>query len=129
MLTGDAYARAPIRYVYEEDGITVLRFENRERRNNTDFAVGQTLTALRPCSYGNLRDSDPEKAIYRFLPTSPNSKAVRFLPRLEMVDSMQDRPSQKARSQHHHSFKIFQIRDDEPINQTVVSDLDALMAL
>jgi len=66
MLEGDAYSRAPVRHVDEHDGITVLRFENRERRNNTDFAVGQTLTALRPYSYGNVRDSDLEKAIYRF---------------------------------------------------------------
>ncbi len=66
MLSGDTYARAPIRDVSEANGITVLHFENRERRNNTDFAVGQSLTALRGYSYGNLRDSDPEKAIYRF---------------------------------------------------------------
>jgi hypothetical protein len=66
MREGDAYARAPVRHVDEHDGNTVLRFENRERRNETNFAVGQTLTALRPYSYGNLRDSDPEKAIYRF---------------------------------------------------------------
>ncbi|MGZ0171216.1 MAG: phosphate ABC transporter substrate-binding protein [Planctomycetales bacterium] len=80
MLTGDAYARAPIRYVYEEDGITVLRFENRERRNNTDFAVGQTLTALRPCSYGNLRDSDPEKAIYRFADSAYGTRVGQSYP-------------------------------------------------
>jgi hypothetical protein len=66
MLSGDAFAQAPIRDVNEVDGITVLRFENRELRNNTAFTIGQTLTALRPFSYGNLRDSDPEQAIYRF---------------------------------------------------------------
>ena len=80
MLTGDAYARAPIRYVYEEAGITVLCFENRERRNNTDFAVGQTLTTLRPFSYGNLRDSDPEKAIYQFADPAYGTRAGQSYP-------------------------------------------------
>lgn len=75
MLTGDAYARAPIRNVSEDDGISVFRFENRERRNNTDFAVGQTLTALRSYSYGNLRDSDPEKAIYQFADSAYGTRA------------------------------------------------------
>ncbi len=80
MLTGDAYARVPVRYVNKEDEITVLRFENRERRNNTDFAVGQTLTTLRPFSYGNLRDSDPEKAIYRFADPAYGTRVGQFYP-------------------------------------------------
>ena len=80
MLTGDVYARAPIRYVYEEGGITVLRFENRERRNNTDFVVGQTLTTMRPFSYGNLRDSDPEKAIYQFADPAYGTRAGQSYP-------------------------------------------------
>ena len=80
MHVGNAYARAPIRYVYEDDGITVLRFENRERRNNTDFAVGQTLTTLRPYSYGNLRDSDPEKALYRFADSAYGTRVGQSYP-------------------------------------------------
>ncbi|MDG2387699.1 MAG: phosphate ABC transporter substrate-binding protein [Planctomycetaceae bacterium] len=80
MLTGDAYARIPVRYVHEEDGITVLRFENRERQNNKDFAVGQTLTTLRPFSYGNLRDSDPEKAIYRFADSAYGTRVGKSYP-------------------------------------------------
>jgi hypothetical protein len=80
MLTGDDYARAPIRYVSEDDGITILRFENRERRNNTDFAVGQTLTTLRPFSFGNLRDSDPEKAIYQFADAAYGTRAGQSYP-------------------------------------------------
>jgi hypothetical protein len=80
MLVGDAYARAPVRYVSEDDGITVLRFENRERRNNTDFTVGQTLTTLRPYSYGNLRDSDPEKAIYRFADSAYGTRVGQSYP-------------------------------------------------
>lgn len=63
---GAALAQAPIRHTGEEGGLTVLRLENRELRNNVPFAVGQSITALRPFSYGNLRDSDPEAAIFRF---------------------------------------------------------------
>ena len=74
-LAGDAFAMAPIRWVREEEGFTVLRFENRERRNNVNFAAGQTLTALRPFSYGNLRDSDVEAAIYRFDDTTYGARA------------------------------------------------------
>jgi hypothetical protein len=80
MLTGDAYARAPVRYVNKGHENTVLRFENRERRNNTDFVVGQTLTALRSFSYGNLRDSDPEKAVYRFADSNYGNRAGKSYP-------------------------------------------------
>ncbi len=80
MLTGDAYARAPIRHVSEDDGVTVLRFENRERRNHKDFSVGQSLTALRSYSYGNLRDSDPEKAIYQFADSAYGTRAGQSYP-------------------------------------------------
>ena len=66
MNTAGNYTQAPVRQVRVEDGSTVLRFENRELRQGGEFLVGQMLTALRPFSYGNLRDSDPEKAIYRF---------------------------------------------------------------
>ena len=66
MQAGDAYAQAPIRHVTESEGKTILRFENRERRKNKDFETGQTLTAYRGFPFGNLRDSDPEQAIYQF---------------------------------------------------------------
>jgi len=59
---GDAFAQAPVRHV---EGAT-LRYENRELRGTKGFAVGQTLVASRPFSYGNLRDSDPEPALYPF---------------------------------------------------------------
>lgn len=75
MLSTDAYAQAPVRLVSEENGHAVLSFENRERRNNVDFAPGQTLTALRPFLYGNLRDSDPETAIYQFADTAYGRRA------------------------------------------------------
>ena len=57
-MTGNVYAQATIRFVQEENTHTVLRYENRELRNDTPFAVGQTLTAMRVFPYGNLRDSD-----------------------------------------------------------------------
>lgn len=75
MDSGDNYARAPIRQVTEVDGNIILSFENRERRNGKDFAVGQTLTALRCFSYGNLRDSDPEQAIHKFGDTAYGTRA------------------------------------------------------
>lgn len=74
-LTGDAYTQAPIRHVYMENGTTVLRLENRELRNKVGFDVNQSLVALRPFSYGNLRDSDPEKAIYQFADKAYGSRA------------------------------------------------------
>ncbi|QDU44289.1 hypothetical protein Mal52_27680 [Symmachiella dynata] len=80
MLSGDAYARAPIRHVNSKDGVTLLRFEDRELRNNTAFSVGQTLTTMRSFSYGNLRDSDPEKAIYRFADSEYGTRAGQAYP-------------------------------------------------
>lgn len=61
-----AATRAPIRALREEDGKIVIRIENRELRNQVPFLEGQTLVAYRAFSYGNLRDSDPEKAVYAF---------------------------------------------------------------
>jgi hypothetical protein len=63
---GETYAQAPVRWVAEEHGSTVLRLETRELRKNVKFAVGQTLIVHRPFPYANLRDSDPETAVYRF---------------------------------------------------------------
>lgn len=61
-----AATRAPSRDLREEDGKIVIRIENRELRNQVPFLEGQTLVAYRAFSYGNLRDSDPEKAVYAF---------------------------------------------------------------
>ncbi|MDR3401850.1 MAG: phosphate ABC transporter substrate-binding protein [Chthoniobacter sp.] len=80
MLGDTAFAEAPVRRVDEEQGFTVLAFEDRERRNNVDFAAGQTLTALRPFLYGNLRDSDPEPAIYSFADTTYGTRAGQRYP-------------------------------------------------
>lgn len=66
MLSGEAHARAPIRRIDHHGETAVLRFETRELRNSVEFAIGQSLTALRGFSYGNLRDSDDEPAVYEF---------------------------------------------------------------
>lgn len=79
-LTGNTYAQAPIRKVYAENGSTVLRFENRELRNLVNFAADQSLVTLRPFSYGNLRDSDPEKAIYQFTDPEYGARADQSYP-------------------------------------------------
>jgi len=65
-LGGEKYAQTVIRHVGEENGSTVLRFEERELRNHVPFAVGQALMVMRPFQYGNLHDSDPEPALYAF---------------------------------------------------------------
>lgn len=80
ILTGDVYTSAPIRHVYLENASTVLRFENRELRNKVHFGTGQSLVTLRPFSYGNLRDSDPEKAIYQFADKAYGTRAGQSYP-------------------------------------------------
>jgi acetyl esterase/lipase len=79
-LSGDAHAQAPVRGVDSENGTTVLRFENRELRNGVGFVVGQTLMALRPFPFGNLRDSDSEVAIYRFTDAGYGRRAGQSYP-------------------------------------------------
>lgn len=74
-LTGSVYAQATIRSAQEVQGNTVLRYEDRELRNDTAFAVGQTLTAQRLFQYGNLRDSDAEAAIYSFADKTYGTRA------------------------------------------------------
>lgn len=58
--------RAPVRWISEEKGVTVLRYETRELRNKVPFAIGQTVVAQRSFSYGNIRDSDPEPSTHTF---------------------------------------------------------------
>lgn len=67
--------RVPIRSVREENGVSVLRYEVRELRNGVRFEVGQSITAQRPFSYGNVRDSDPERSIYTFHDASYGTRA------------------------------------------------------
>ncbi len=78
--SGNTYTRAPIRHVENDNGVTVLRFENRELRNQVRFEVGQTLVAQRGFTFGNLRDSDPEQAIYQFTDTAYGTRAGQQYP-------------------------------------------------
>lgn len=79
-ISGGAVARAPIRHVTEEGGNTVLRFEPRELRNGTPFVAGQTIVAQRSFSYGNLRDSDPERSIHTFADAAYGTRAGKPYP-------------------------------------------------
>jgi hypothetical protein len=72
--------RVPIRGVREEKGVSVLRYEPRELRNGTPFAIGQPVVAQRSFSYGNLRDSDPEKSVYTFGDASYGTRAGQAYP-------------------------------------------------
>lgn len=77
---GTAYAQAPVREVVEEGSTTILRLEDRELRNAVPFAVGQPLGVLRPFSYSNLRDSDPEPALFTFSGSVPGRRVGQSYP-------------------------------------------------
>ncbi|MBL9114258.1 MAG: phosphate ABC transporter substrate-binding protein [Verrucomicrobiaceae bacterium] len=72
--------RVPVRSVRDENGVSVLRFEARELRNGVPFEVGQAVTAQRAFSYGNVRDSDPERAVYTFGDASYGTRAGQAYP-------------------------------------------------
>jgi hypothetical protein len=78
--TSGTNTRVPIRGVREEKGVSVLRYEPRELRNGTPFAVGQAVVAQRAFSYGNLRDSDPERSVYTFGDASYGTRAGQEYP-------------------------------------------------
>jgi hypothetical protein len=78
--TTGAVTRVPVREVREENGVSVLRFEARELRNGVPFEVGQAVTAQRAFSYGNVRDSDPEKSVYAFGDASYGTRAGQGYP-------------------------------------------------
>lgn len=67
--------RVAIRTTNEENGVTVLRYDPRELRNNVPFVAGQDIVAQRSYSYGNLRDSDPERSIHTFADASYGNRA------------------------------------------------------
>ena len=67
--------RVAIRQVREENGVTVLRYEPRELRNGTPFVVGQPIVAQRSFSYGNVRDSDPERSVHTFADNTYGTRA------------------------------------------------------
>jgi len=78
--TSGTNTRVPIRSVRKEKGVSVLRYEPRELRNGTPFAVGQAVVAQRAFSYGNLRDSDPERSVYTFGDASYSTRAGQDYP-------------------------------------------------
>jgi hypothetical protein len=78
--TSGTNTRVPIRGVREEKGVSVLRYEPRELRNETPFSVGQAVVAQRAFSYGNLRDSDPERSVYTFGDASYGTRAGQVYP-------------------------------------------------
>ncbi len=78
--TTGAVTRVPVRAVREENGVSVLRYEPRELRNGMPFEIGQAVTSQRPFSYGNLRDSDPERSIYTFGDASYGTRAGKLYP-------------------------------------------------
>jgi hypothetical protein len=77
---GRVQTRAPIRRLLEENGDTVLRYEPRELRDGTPFVTGQDIAAMRPFSYGNLRDSDPEASVHTFADTTYGTRAGKPYP-------------------------------------------------
>ena len=78
--TSGTATRAPIRKVREENAVTVLRYEPRELRSNTPFAAGQAIVAMRPFSYGNLRDSDAEPSTHTFADAAYGTRAGKPYP-------------------------------------------------
>jgi hypothetical protein len=75
-----ANTRVPIRSVREDNCVTLLRYEPRELRNGTPFAIGQPVVAQRSFSYGNVRDSDPERSVYTFGDASYGTRAGQAYP-------------------------------------------------
>ncbi len=73
-------ARAPVRQVTEEKGVTVLRYEARELRDGNAFSVGESIVAQRSFSYGNLRDSDHEPSTHAFADAAYGTRAGKPYP-------------------------------------------------
>lgn len=67
--------RVPIRQVALENGVSVLRYDPRELRDGTPFEAGMEITAQRSYSFGNLRDSDAEPAVFSFADAAYGSRA------------------------------------------------------
>ncbi len=72
--------RVAIRATSEDNGVTVLRYEPSELRNNVPFAAGQEIVAQRSFSYGNLRDSDPEHSTHTFADAAYGTRAGQSYP-------------------------------------------------
>jgi hypothetical protein len=67
--------RVPIRRVALENGVSVLRYDPRELRDGTPFEAGMLVTAQRSYSFGNLRDSDAEPAVFSFADEACGTRA------------------------------------------------------
>ncbi len=67
--------RVAIRATSEDSGATVLHYDPRELRNNVPFVSGQEIVAQRSFSYGNLRDSDPERSTHTFADATYGTRA------------------------------------------------------
>jgi hypothetical protein len=78
--TAGPNTRVPIRTVREEKAVTMLSYEPRELRGGIAFAVGQPLVAQRSFSYGNVRDSDAERAVFNFGEASYGTRAGKAYP-------------------------------------------------
>ena len=78
--TSGPNTRVAIHQVREENGVTVLRYEPRELRNGTPFVVGQPIVAQRSFSYGNIRDSDPERSVHTFADNTYGTRAGKPYP-------------------------------------------------
>ncbi len=76
----EAPARATVRHVCEEGGTTVLEYDPGELRDGTPFAVGQELVAMRPFSYGNLRDSDEAASVHAFADAAYGTRVGKSYP-------------------------------------------------
>ena len=72
--------RVAVRAVSEVNGVTVLQYEPGELRNGVPFELGQPLVAQRSFSYGNLRDSDPERSIHTFADAAYGTRAGQTYP-------------------------------------------------
>lgn len=72
--------RVPVRGVREENGVSVLRYEPGELRNDVRFEVGQAVISQRAFSFGNLRDSDPERSVHMFSDASYGNRAGQAYP-------------------------------------------------
>lgn len=73
--SGGKPVRVPVRWAGVEKGVTVLRYDPAELRDGTPFAPGLAIAAQRSFSYGNLRDSDPEPAVFTFADDSYGTRA------------------------------------------------------
>ncbi len=67
--------RASILEAFVDNGVTVLRYDPATLRDGTPFEPGLVVSAQRSYSYGNLRDSDPEHAVFTVADDSYGTRA------------------------------------------------------